>query len=59
MLEVVSIPEPPKGDGRREEGDGGHPEEALLDRPFGVAVDQNDNVYIVDTFNNRIRVVRK
>jgi sugar lactone lactonase YvrE len=38
-------------------GDGGHPKDALLDRPYGVAVDAQGNVYIADTKNNRIRVV--
>lgn len=34
--------------------------EASLNYPFGIAIDQNDNIYIADTFNHRIRkVVRK
>ncbi len=38
-------------------GDGGAAASALLDRPAGVAVDSNGNVYIADTHNNRIRKV--
>jgi streptogramin lyase len=40
-------------------GDGGPPDQAWLDRPFGVSVDADDNVYITDTYHNRIRIVRK
>jgi adhesin/invasin len=39
------------------EGDGGKAEEALLDRPYGVALDADGNLYIADTHNHRIRVV--
>jgi len=38
-------------------GDFGPADEALLHRPFGVAVDADDNVYISDTYNSIIRVV--
>lgn len=38
-------------------GDGGSAKYALLNRPYGVAVDIFGNVYIADTFNNRIRKV--
>jgi len=38
-------------------GDGGPAAGALLDHPDGVAVDASSNVYICDTFNNRIRMV--
>lgn len=41
------------------DGDGGHPSNALLDRPYGVAVDAEGNVFIADTWNHRIRVVWK
>ena len=38
-------------------GDGGPANSALLYRPDGVAVDGSGNVYIADTFNNRVRKV--
>jgi len=40
-------------------GDGGTPSQAKLSRPYGVAVDADDNIYIADTLNNSIRVIRK
>ncbi|MGQ0720506.1 MAG: NHL domain-containing protein [Candidatus Eiseniibacteriota bacterium] len=40
-------------------GDGGRPADATLDRPYGVAFDAQENFYVVDTHNNRIRVVMK
>ena len=38
-------------------GDNGPAGASLLNNPNGVAVDANENVYIADTLNNRIRVV--
>lgn len=38
-------------------GDGGPATEAALHRPFGVAFDAAGDLYISDTFNNRIRRV--
>lgn len=38
-------------------GDGGPPEEAQLDRPYGVFAAANGDVYIADTHNQRIRQV--
>jgi hypothetical protein len=36
-------------------GDGGPPEEALLDRPYGIELD-GDRVIVADSYNQRIRV---
>ncbi len=38
-------------------GDGGPATEARLNLPSGIAVDDEDNIYIADRSNNRIRVV--
>lgn len=38
-------------------GDGGAATDAMLNYPRGVDVDAADNVYIADTFNNRVRRV--
>ncbi|MBL9100480.1 MAG: hypothetical protein JNL82_05970 [Myxococcales bacterium] len=40
-------------------GDGDEAGKALLDRPYGVTVDDDGNLYIADTHNHRIRVVYK
>lgn len=42
-----------------DEGDEAHPQAARLSRPYGIALDANDNLYIADTRNHRIRLVRK
>ena len=39
------------------DGDLGPADEALLNRPFGVALDLDENVYISDTYNSVIRRV--
>ena len=38
-------------------GDGGPANQAMLNSPWGVAVDSAGNLYIADSFNNRIRKV--
>jgi uncharacterized protein (TIGR03437 family) len=38
-------------------GDGGQATSALLDGPAGVAVDASGNLFIADTYNNRVRKV--
>lgn len=40
-------------------GDGADAKDALLDRPYGVALDDAGNVYVSDTHNHRIRVIYK
>jgi uncharacterized protein (TIGR03437 family) len=39
-------------------GDGGAPQRAALNGPYGLAVDAQGTLYIGDSFNNRIRVIR-
>ena len=41
------------------EGIGGKPTEIKLDRPYGIAFDSQDNLYIADTQNHRILIVTK
>jgi hypothetical protein len=41
------------------DGDGGPASAAQLNRPFGVAFDQNGDLYISDTFNSRVRKVKQ
>jgi trimeric autotransporter adhesin len=43
--------------GRGHTGDGGPAVNALLNRPYGIAVDAVGNIYIADSQNNRIRCV--
>jgi DNA-binding beta-propeller fold protein YncE len=38
------------------DGDGGPPEEALMDRPYGIDL-HGKKLYVSDSYNNRIRVV--
>ena len=40
-------------------GDGDHPQKALLSRPYGIELDLDDNLYIADTRNHRIRLILK
>jgi trimeric autotransporter adhesin len=40
-------------------GDGGIATSAALTYPLGVAIDASGNIYIADTYNNRIRMVTK
>jgi len=40
-------------------GDGGAPLDASLWRPWGITFDGGGNLYIADTFNNRIRMVMR
>ena len=48
------------GDGKKAYGgDGRPPVSASLHEPLGVAVDGVGNVFVVDTFNNRIREITK
>lgn len=41
------------------DGDGADASDSLLDRPYGVALDDKGNIYIADTHNHRIRVIYK
>ena len=45
-------------DGRGFDGDGSDATKAKLDRPHGLCVDVDGNVYIGDTNNHRVRVIR-
>ncbi len=38
-------------------GDNGQATSALLNRPFGIALDTSGNVYIADSSNNRLRKI--
>lgn len=38
-------------------GDGEAPGGALLNRPYGIGLDEAGNLYVADTYNHRIRVV--
>jgi streptogramin lyase len=38
-------------------GDGGRADAASFSRPFGIAFDREGNLFVADTFNNRIRKV--
>ncbi|MEO8604664.1 MAG: hypothetical protein ABI629_19000 [bacterium] len=40
-------------------GDGGQAVDASLNEPFGIAFDPNGDLYISDTFNSRIRKVKR
>jgi sugar lactone lactonase YvrE len=47
------------GDGKRGDGPDGDPLHCRLARPHGICVDQRGNVYIGDSENHRVRVLRK
>ena len=40
-------------------GDGGEATAALLDQPYGIEVAPNGDLYLADTLNSRIRLVRR
>ncbi len=40
-------------------GDGGHPQDARLWLPWGIAFDPDGNLYVADTGNNKIRIIYK
>ena len=40
-------------------GDGGKPTQALLNRPYGVELAANGDIYVADTYNSRVRVISK
>jgi sugar lactone lactonase YvrE len=40
-------------------GEGGAAVDAELNRPFGIAFDENGDLYISDTFNSRVRKVKR
>ena len=42
---------------RGDTGDGGPATQALINRPYGVALDEDGNLFIADTHNHRIRMV--
>jgi len=54
-----SIPVSQLGFGVNFFGDGGPANGALLASPFGVAVDSSGNVFVADTFNERIRMINQ
>lgn len=40
-------------------GDGGAALDAFIAYPYGIALDPDDNLYVVDSFHNRVRLVKK
>jgi sugar lactone lactonase YvrE len=40
-------------------GDGQAPADALFNRPYGIALDAHDNLYVADTYNHRIRLITR
>jgi hypothetical protein len=40
-------------------GDGQAPDRALFNRPYGIALDAHDNLYVADTYNHRIRLIAR
>ena len=41
------------------DGDGGDASGSQLDRPYGLTFDADDNLYVADTHNHRIRIIYK
>ncbi|HXB69550.1 MAG TPA: IPT/TIG domain-containing protein [Candidatus Acidoferrales bacterium] len=54
---IISTVAGSSGSGSNFAGDGGAATKARLNSPKGIAVDAAGNLFIADTFNNRIRVV--
>ena len=52
MVETIA------GDGTQGNGPDGNPKKCRKDRPHGVFVDPSGNVYIGDSNNHRVRMVR-
>jgi hypothetical protein len=47
------------GDGKKADGPDGDPLKCRLARPHGVFVDKDDSVFIGDSENHRVRLLKK